>query len=85
MSAKIGEKLKITINDGENEIVEYGNIVEKSINAPTSKDTFIKHLGKLGDTIFNAKDIIYISYNFFVNDYIVFRIGQKLNLVWLVV
>lgn len=52
-----GEKIKITVSDGVNSITEYGNCVEKSINAPIDSDTIIRHLSKVGGTAFNVCDI----------------------------
>ena len=52
-----GEKIKVTVSDGVNSITEYGNCVEKSINAPIDCDTIIKHLSKVGGTAFNVCDI----------------------------
>ena len=57
--AKVGEVLEISVSDGTNTIVEKGCIVEKFINAPTTKDTFIKHLSKVGDTVFKVNDITF--------------------------
>ena len=57
--AKIGEDLVISVSDGVNTITEKGNTVDKSINAPTTKDTFIKQLSKVGDTVFKVNDIVF--------------------------
>lgn len=50
--AKTNKELTIKISDGINEFVKKGDIVQKSINAPTDYETFKKHLSKIGDTIY---------------------------------
>ena len=65
--AKVDNELIIKISDGENEIIRKGNVVQKSINAPTDEYTFRKQLSKLGDTIYIIDQINYdIDDNIFV-------------------
>ena len=52
--AKVGKALNIEISDGENVISEKENIVLKAINSPITKESIIKHLGKLGSTPFTS-------------------------------
>lgn len=59
IKAKLKEPLIITITDGNYEFTESSNVVEKSINSPTDKNTFIKHLSKVNDTCFKIDDIIF--------------------------
>lgn len=54
VKAKVDESLEIEINDGKNTIKEIGDIVDKSINSPISKDNIINQLSKLGNTPFKC-------------------------------
>ena len=45
-------KLEVEISDGDNNVIEYGNVIEKSINAPITEENIIKQFNKLGDTPF---------------------------------
>ena len=49
--------IKLEINDGVNNIIEYGNTVEKSINAPISYEKIKEQISKLGNTIYSLNDI----------------------------
>jgi len=49
--------IKLEINDGVNNIVEYGNTVEKSINAPISYEKIKEQVSKLGNTIYRLNNI----------------------------
>ena len=51
------EKIIVTVSDGFNTITEYGNYVEKSVNAPVDYVTIKRHLSKVGGTPFNVCDI----------------------------
>lgn len=61
--ANVGSKLKLEVNDGINNIILYGDIVEKSINNNTTKDDIKIKLMKLGDSIYK-----YSSLNINVDD-----------------
>ena len=52
-----GEKAKLTIKHNGKEITVYGDVVEKSINAPLSRENIIKNLSKLGSTPFSLGEI----------------------------
>ena len=54
VKAKLGNNLEIEISDGENNIRELGDLVDKSINSPVSKDNIINQLSKLGNTPFKC-------------------------------
>lgn len=58
VKAKIGESLVLEIKDDlKNEIKCTGNIIEKSINNPTTKEIIIEKLNKINDTPFYIKNI----------------------------
>ena len=57
VEAKLGKELKITISDGLNIITETSQLVEKSINSPTTKESIKTHLSKLGNTPFEISEI----------------------------
>ncbi len=50
--AKLGKNLKISISDGINEFSSDIDAVQSALNAPTTKESIIKQLSKLGDTPF---------------------------------
>lgn len=56
--AKIDSPLSITISDTENTITLTGNNVQKSINAPITKERIQEQLEKLGNTPFICKECI---------------------------
>ena len=56
----LGERAELTITNGAKTSTAYGDIVEKAINAPISKEDIIKSLSKLGNTPYEA-DIIDIE------------------------
>ncbi len=55
--AKEGSRLYLRVDDGKNTIERYGPIMEKAQNRPTDKDTIIRQLSKLGDTIYEVREI----------------------------
>lgn len=59
LEAYLNKPLKLTITDGNNEVIVTGNIVEKSITSPISYERIKEQLNKLGNTIyiFNELDI----------------------------
>lgn len=64
---KENEKIKLTVNDGINTITEYGDVVEKSINAPINEETIIRQLSKVGGTPYYINNIsIEMDENLFV-------------------
>ncbi|MBQ7353473.1 MAG: U32 family peptidase [Clostridia bacterium] len=52
-----GKRAKITLLAADKGVSCYGDIVEKAINAPISKDDIIKNLSKLGNTPFQIGKI----------------------------
>ena len=64
---KLNEPMKIELNDGKNFIEASGIIVNKAINNPTTKDVIYEKITKLGDTVYEFKDLnIVIDDNVFV-------------------
>lgn len=59
--AQTSKQLELTISDGVNTITETGNIVQKSINAPISKDRIITQIEKLGETPFISTNVEVIN------------------------
>lgn len=57
VESMINNKLKITLTDGINEVVEYGDIIEPAIKREVSKEDIIKCINKLGNTPFQTKNI----------------------------
>ena len=57
VKAKVGEVFTLTFSDLTNSVTYTGNVVEKSINNPLSKERLISQLEKLGNTPFIAKHI----------------------------
>lgn len=65
--AKLNEKLKLIINDGINEVVVLGNIIEKALNKETSKSDIKEKINKLGNTIYQIENLdIDIDNNVFI-------------------
>jgi len=65
--AKGGQKINLTFNDGVNLVTVYGNICQKAINNPTTKNTIYEKLNKLGDTVYKFKELeINIDSNIFI-------------------
>lgn len=56
--AKIGLPLELTIFDGINKIVEYGDIVNPAINSPITDDRIEEQIIKLGNTPFECHEVI---------------------------
>ncbi len=52
-----GHNLKISISDKNNKIEAYGEMIEKSITSPTTKETLIEKLSKIGNTPFEVEKI----------------------------
>ena len=57
VKAKVGEEFTLSFSDLSHTVTYTGNVVEKSINNPISKDRLINQLEKLGNTPFVAKHI----------------------------
>ncbi len=58
--AKLGNRLELIIDDGNNIVHGYGNMVTSANNKPTTKEEVIAKLNKLGDTVykFNNLDVL---------------------------
>ena len=50
--AVIGERLELSVDDGINQLTQYGNIVEKANNSPTDYERVKTQIEKLGGTVF---------------------------------
>ena len=71
VKAKVGETFTLTFRDLTHSVTYTGNVVEKSINNPISKDRLISQLEKLGNTPFITKHI-----NIDMDEDIFIRIGD---------
>ena len=66
--AFIGTKATLSITDNTNTIEITGNIVDKALNAPITKERIIEQLSKLGNTPYKLNKIdIEIDNNIFIN------------------
>lgn len=66
--AFIGTKATLSITDNINTIEITGNIVDKALNAPITKERIIEQLSKLGNTPYKLNNIdIEIDNNIFIN------------------
>ena len=66
--AFIGQNITLSITDNRNTIEITGNITEKALNAPITKERIIEQLSKLGNTPYKLNDIkIEIDDNIFIN------------------
>ena len=57
IKALCNKKLFVEINDGSNKIIQEGDLVQKAINAPITKENIINQFSKLGDTPFVCEKI----------------------------
>lgn len=57
--AHVGEELRIEINDGVNNVSLGGKIVQKSINAPITKENIYRSLSRLNDSCYEIDNITY--------------------------
>ena len=57
LNGKIGNSLELILNDGKNIVNVKGNIVNKAVNRPTSKEDIISKLNKLGDTVYKFNEL----------------------------
>ena len=57
VKTKVGEEFTLSFSDLSHTVTYTGNVVEKSINNPISKERLISQLEKLGNTPFVAKHI----------------------------
>ena len=71
VKAKVGEAFTLTFRDLTHSVTYTGNVVEKSINNPISKDRLIRKIKKLGNTPFITKHI-----NIDMDEDIFIRIGD---------
>ena len=53
----LNERLKITISDGINEVISYGDIIESSLKREVTKEDITKCINKLGNTPFISNNI----------------------------
>ena len=53
----LGDKCKLTISDGNNEVCVYGNVIEKSMNRPVDRKMIYDKLNKLGDTVYKFSEL----------------------------
>ena len=67
LEALVGNKLKLEVSDNNNNIVIYGNIIEKSINKPTTKEEIISKLEKISDSVYKYNKLeLNIDNNIFI-------------------
>lgn len=71
VKAKVGEVFTLSFSDLSHTVTYTGNVVEKSINNPISKERLISQLEKLGNTPFVSKHI-----NIDMDEDIFIRIGD---------
>ena len=61
------ENISLEVNDGINKVIVKGNISEKALKKPTSKEEIIEKLSKLGDTVYSFDKLdIEIDNNIFI-------------------
>lgn len=60
LSAFVDNKLKLEANDGINNVIIYGDVVERSKTKPTTRDVIKEKLDKLGDSVYKY-DILNIN------------------------
>ena len=66
-TAKYGDNCVLILDDGVNKVSVKGNIVNKAVNNPTSKDDIVSKLNKLGDTVYKYEKLdIDIDDNIFI-------------------
>ena len=53
----LGDKSKLTISDGVNNVCVYGNVVDKSMNRPIDKKMISDKLNKLGETVYKFSEL----------------------------
>lgn len=67
VTLKLNKPMEININDGINNINVTGEIVNEAINNPTTKETILDKITKLGDTIYEFNNLeIIIDNNVFI-------------------
>ena len=59
IKARIGEPAELTLTDGENEVKVHGINVSMADNMPLSEGVMADHLKKLGNTVFDAREITF--------------------------
>ncbi len=59
IKARVGKPVELYINDGENEIKINGGVASKAESKPISRSAIAEQLKKLGNTIFEAQEIIF--------------------------
>lgn len=73
IQAKIDQPLKLEFDDGKNKIEVIGDVVQKAINQPITKERIMEQASKLGDTIYQVNKID------IVNDENIFISIKELN------
>lgn len=63
LEAKINDPIILEISDGKNKVIVNGNMVEKSINQPITKERIKEQLSKLGHTVYEFDKLDIISDN----------------------
>jgi len=53
----LDSRLKITINDGIDEVVSYGDIIDKALNREVTREGIVKCINKLGNTPFKINNL----------------------------
>ncbi|MEG2321880.1 MAG: U32 family peptidase [Bacilli bacterium] len=57
VEAYLDKPLKLTINDGINEIIVNGNLVSKSLNCPIEEPKIKEQISKIGDTVYEFENL----------------------------
>lgn len=50
--AKVGQRLELSLDDGENKITVFGGIVNPAVKTPLTKEDIYNKINKLGDTVY---------------------------------
>lgn len=56
-SARIGERISLSLNDGVNNVVIYGEICQKALKVATSKEVIASKLKKLGESVYEYRSL----------------------------
>lgn len=63
----IDKRMKLYVSDGDNEVLVFGDIVDKSVNRPVDRETIYDKICKLGDTVYQFDKLdIDIDDNIFI-------------------
>ncbi len=58
---KAGDRARLKLLSGENEIVVYGDVLEPSDKRPAVRDDVVKQLKKLGGTVFSSDEVSIVT------------------------